>query len=261
MRKLKIPVSFCLFLLSTSIYAGGGLAMVRDAQTETNTYNSWQELMKEYDELEKQYDTLNKQYNQLQSLYSQGNQILSTAGDIQNDLNGSGNYKNLLNETNEIVNQTEWTAQDWDDALKGMSGGNQARYDELKNEYQSTYNTVNNQVVSDSQYEKGTSPDNAKVHEQDEKVNQTVYSSSSYEYAQLNDIANQIKSIGDQIDGADTTKKTLDLQAKLSEQIAYIQLEALKMQTIQNQQISETEARSLNGETQSSVYLASLGGD
>lgn len=253
--KNVIGVMLSSMLMITNVYAAGGVALLTQAEeTQVNTAGTWNKLIDQYNLINDQYTTLKEQYEQVQQLYTK-------AGDIQDDLNGKGTYKDLLNDAEDITNQTEWTAQDWDDALRGMAGANQARFDDLKEEYQSVYNSVGNTEVSDSVYEKGASHDNALIHEQDEKVNQTSYTSSAYEYEHLDDIAQQISQISADIDSAETTKKTLDLQAKLSEQIAYIQLEELKMQTIQNQQVAETEARSLNGETQASVYLASLGGN
>ncbi|MAZ38492.1 MAG: hypothetical protein CMF49_00045 [Legionellales bacterium] len=260
----------CLFFLvsaflSIECYAGDGAGLAYEIQTATNTATSAANSTQSVTDLENQLTVLNNQYTELQKqlgeakeIYNQGTEIKNQAIDIQNDLNGSGSYSSLLGDTQQLLNQAQWTKDDWDDALKGLSGGNQERYNELVTEYQSQYQTVQGKPVDDSKYKEGASDDNAAMHKQDVAVNQTVYASSSYEYANLNTIAKSITDIGNEIDQADTTKKALDLQAKLSEQMALIQLEMLKMQTINNEQAAEAEARTLNEQSQQAVYISNL---
>lgn len=229
-----------LTFISTAIFAdGASIYSVQDAEAIAK--------------LKEQLKDMDKSLSQMRDMYNTANQSLEQTKQIKNDLDGAGNYHYLLSDAHMLGNQYQWTASTWEDALKGLSGGNSARYNELLDQYKKE-----NPTLTASQYQEGASKAKTAVYEQQVQVNQASATSATYEYDQLNQLSQQIKQISDQVDNATTTKQALDLNSKLTEQVAYIQLELLKMQVLMNQQAAESMSSTIAGETEQAKYLATL---
>ena len=213
-----------------------------------------------YQELVSEYDTLVDQYNKLQDMYTSLKSIDTSGQNIHNDLNGlfeiSGHpVGELYNDIGNEADSWKWTANTWDDELKSLSGGNNTRYTQLKNQYQTYYPNV----MSQSTYEKGSTPEAAQAYAQATTVNQTALTEASYQFSDLNNRLTEIQNLSKQIGSATTEKEALDLNSKLAVQQAYIQVEMLRMQTLVNQQFGQMQAEKLEGQAAvskaSAVYL------
>ena len=197
------------------------------------------------------------QYKQLVDMYTSLESIDTSGAHIHGDLNGlfkinGQSVGELYNNIGSEADSWKWTADTWDEELRSLSGGNNARYTQLKNQYQTYYPNV----VSQSTYQKGSTTQAAQAYAQATTVNQTALTEASYQFSDLNNRLNEIQNLSKQIGSATTEKEALDLNSKLAVQQAYIQVEMLRMQTLVNQQIGQVQAESLEQQAAESNYYS-----
>lgn len=195
-----------------------------------------------------QFIQLKKQYEVLQNSYRNSQMQLATAREIAKDEEGHYGYGNLLNSA-ENLKDREWSPDNWDDALKGLSGGNPERYRELLREYQQNHPTL-----SQEEYEKGADKDQAKSYIQQVQENRTAKVNADYAFNDINKHLQNIYKLSGQIDKATDEKAALDLNSRLVAETAYIQTQMLKMQILLNEQLAEQSAGNIEAQTEKAKF-------
>lgn len=198
-------------------------------------------LGKQLSEMKKQYDMLNKTYKNAQ------NQL-----DINKQLNqmNSGHYKfgNLKNSATDLK-ELQWSANHWEDALKNIAGGNQKRYEELVKAYEK-----NHRMVPDSRLAKGLSSERLSQYKQSRSVNEAVSVQSTYAFDDINAHLARVHELSQKIEETDNTKSALDLNSRLVAEMAYIQVQTLKLQTLLSQQTAQLGASELDETVDSASF-------
>jgi len=187
---------------------------------------------------------------QLKSMYDNGMDQLNKAKQIASDAEGHYDFGNFENGTQDLTNR-EWSPDSWHDALKGLSGGNPARYNQLVKEYKK-----NNPTLSDGDYKKGASDAKLKVYQKQVATNQAAQVQAAYAF---NDIKTHLKNVHDisaKIETATNTKAAVDLNSRLQAELAYISIQELKMLALMNQQLAQQQSNNIATETQSAKFNA-----
>lgn len=119
MRKLiYLSLASCMLVLPPNSFA---VELVRDNAAIGHLIDQYHQLEKEYTKLQETYDNAVRQLDELQR----------TASDLE------GHYKlgDILDSSSDFADRS-WSPQNWDDALKDLAGGNEARYKELVDSYE-----------------------------------------------------------------------------------------------------------------------------
>jgi len=174
-------------------------------------------------------------------------------GDITDEikqLTGQYGFGDLDNSASDLTNR-EWSPDNWQNALKGLSGGNAARYKELVKEYRE-----DNKPLSESEFAKGTTKAQAKQYEKQVAVNQASQVQASYAF---NDIKHHLQTVHDLSQKIDdpknkNAKSAMDLNARLTAELAYISIQELKMQSVLNQQLARSEQDKIAAESRQASF-------
>ena len=153
-----------------------------------------------------------------------------------------------MNGSQDLKNR-QWSPDNWDSTLQGLSGGNPERYQELLMAYKQNHPTL-----SQKDYQKGASQTQAKVYLQDVQVNRAVKINATYAFNNIKTHLNTIHRLSEKIDLAKNTKAALDLNSRLTAELAYIQTQELKMQILMNQQMAQDNADTLAEKTQAAKF-------
>lgn len=197
-------------------------------------FASIENLMHNYSMLKQQYETMREQVNVV-------TQLKQTA---------MGHYGmgNLLNDVQSFEDR-QWSPEHWQDALRGLSGGNKARYQQLLDLYQH-----NNHLLTEQQFEHATNSTDAKRYQHNIEVNRAVSVNSSYAFDNIKHHLDSIHAISEQIDKTDNTKAAVDLNSRLIAELAYIHTQELKMQILLNQQMASSVSNSLNQQSAAAAF-------
>ncbi len=239
MKKTK---SFLLVSFFISVYALNTHAMpVEDPVEWGKTWSVYLKISDEYEKLKAQYDLLKQTYD------NAVNQ-LNTAKRIASDAEGHYGYGNLINDAASLT-EREWSPDNWQDALKGLSGGNPARYQQLVQQYQQDHPTL-----SPDEFKKGASVAAAQQYQQQIQTNQAASVTASYAFNDIKQHLENIHQLSQNIEKAQDTKAAIDLNARLLTEIAYIQVQQLKMQSLVNQQLMQEGTDKIQAETQAAKF-------
>ncbi|NCX93492.1 MAG: hypothetical protein EBX40_02305 [Gammaproteobacteria bacterium] len=187
-------------------------------------------------QLETQYKTLLDQYQQIKNQYAA--MIGHTQiGFFENDTVAEA--------------KREWMAADWQDALNEEAGGNPSRYAELLAEYKNQHENL-----SDADYEKGASPALAKSYRIQAQTNRVSGVGAAYEFNDINSHLKTLQALGEAIEGDKnpSLKSAIDLNARITLEVGFIEAEELRMQTLLNQQQAELQASQLTAEAEASRF-------
>ncbi len=196
----------------------------------------------------KNFNQLKSQYELLQQTYQNARYQLEQVKQLTSDSEGHYGFGHFLNDEKDF-NTRNWSPDNWKSALQGLSGGNPERYQELMNAYQQDHS-----VLSESNYEKGTSHDQAKVYTQDVEVNRAAMVNATYAFDDIKTHLNTIYQLSKKIDQAQNTKAAVDLNSRLLAEMAYIQAQNLKMQILVNQQMAQVNAGTIAVKTASAKF-------
>lgn len=163
---------------------------------------------------------------------------------------GHYGYGQLNNTLNDLRNQ-KWSADTWHDALKGNGGFNQPKYQQLITEYRKNHLTT-----SIDEIRKGAADDAVRDYEHTLKVNQAVGVQSEYAYDEVNTSLDRIHKLSQQIENAENTKAAIDLNSRLLTEVAYLQTQNLKSQSLINQQLAQKQSIELSERSRTAKYLA-----
>ncbi|MDF1796453.1 MAG: type IV secretion system protein [Coxiellaceae bacterium] len=226
MRKLICSFSLAISMayLPVSLSAWG---IVHDPM-------NYGQMLTTYHQLVQQYTLLQQQFNELKAL-------TDTA-------KGNYNFGGLLDSKQEFSDR-QWSPDDWQQALHGMSGGNPSRYQELVDDYQH-----NHVILSPKEFEKGATATQAKRYRQDVQVNRAANVNATYAYNNIKKHLDNIHALSSKIDHAENTKAATDLNSRLLAEVAYIQTQSLKMQVLLNQQMAQVNADAIDDKTQRAQF-------
>jgi len=199
-------------------------------------------------QIEKQATQAEEQYSKLKQQYTELTNIRQTSNQLVNDAEGHYGFGNLLNGSQDLSNR-EWSPDDWKSALQGMAGHNPARYNELLNEYKASHDTL-----SSDDMKKGASEEQVKVYQQQVETNRAASVNATYAFNDIKQHLDNVHSLSKQIDSAKNTKAAMDLNSRLMAEVAYIQIQELKMQAVLNQQLAQENSDKIAGETQSAKF-------
>lgn len=199
-------------------------------------FGAYAHMAEELSQLEKEYEVLKEAYHNAQEQLNQQKQLVSNSQGHY----GFGNFQN----TNNDFQQRNWSPNSWENALKGLSGGNADRYQQLLKDYQNNHPTL-----SSSDFEKGASTDLSKRYQQDIQTNQAASVNATYAFNDIEQALKNVHELSMQIEKSPNTKSSLDLNARLMAEMAYIQIQELKMQAILNQQMAQQSADRISSAT------------
>ncbi len=198
-------------------------------------------LIEQYHKLKQQYEVIKKTYHNAQHRLKQAKRIASDAA-------GHYGYGNLLN-SNADLTQREWSPDNWQEALKGVAGGNSARYQQLVAQYKK-----NHPSLSANDYQQDNSKASTNNYEQQVQTNQAVGVQATYAFNHIKTQLQHVHQLSQQIDQAKNTKAALDLNSRLLTALGYISIQELKMQTLMTQQLAQEGANSVSAQTNSATF-------
>lgn len=195
-----------------------------------------------------QLKQLQKQYRVLNRAYDTAKSQLDSIERLNKYNSGHSGYGNLYNSMNDL--KQKQSANSWREALKGVSGGNPARYKELVTAYEKQHALLNKQAFS-----KGASAARTERFEQEREIVQAASIESEAAFNDINDSLKRIHDLSEKIEAADNTKAAIDLNSRLLTEVAYLQAQNLKAQSLVNQQLAAKSGSSLTDEAELARYL------
>lgn len=195
--------------------------------------------VKQLKQLQDQYKTLQQTYDNAQQQLSTAQSQLDSVNQIKNFNSGHYQYGDLNNSLDDLKNR-QWSPNSWDDALNNVAGGNPSRYEELVKAYEKNHKTLD-----DQSFAKGASKEQVTRYKQAKEVNKVASVESTYSYNEINKHLKAVHDLSTQIERAPNTKSAVDLNSRLLAEIAYIQTQNLKMQTLISQQLAQGGANDI----------------
>lgn len=204
-------------------------------------FGAYVHMAQELSQLEKEYQVLQDAYKNAQAQLDQQKQLVSNS-------QGHYGFGSLQNGAGDLQNR-EWSPSTWNAALQGLSGGNSQRYQQLLSEYK-----TNHPSLSPSEFEKGASSSVSQMYQQQIQTNQAASVNATYAFNDIEQSLKNVQALSAQIEKSQNTKASMDLNARLVAEVAYIQIQELKMQALINEQLAQRSADQINGETQSAKF-------
>lgn len=161
---------------------------------------------------------------------------------------GNYGYGDILNSDKDLEDR-EWSPESWDDALQGLSGGNDQRYQELVNAYQKDH-----PLLSQEDFKKGSSDVFATDYQQMVATNQAANVHASYAFEETNEHLETIKKLSEEIEHTDNQKAISDLNARINTEVAYLQVEQIKAISVMNEQMAQSQASEIIGRSEASKF-------
>ncbi len=243
MRAITILLTF---FLSCSAFATMPVIdfteVAKTTEMVSQLNSQYKTLKDQYDTMKAQYDLVNKQYTQMQKQYD--------------SLTGNYGWGDIKNSVEDLKNDREWAASDWQSALKGLSGGNEARYQELLSQFQ---DNNKQSVASKETYLQGADPVLAEGYDNQVKTNQASSAQASYEFEEINQHLEDLHDLTAAIEDAQKNndlKSSVDLNSRISAEVGFVQIAMLRMVTVLNQQVAQLQSMQLNQQTQMSQFNA-----
>ena len=195
-----------------------------------------------------QLNTLNNQYKVMKQEYENAQNRLDEAKALRGDTEGHYGFGNLLDGGKYKTNR-EWSPDDWQSTLKGLSGGNPARYQQLLSQYKN-----DNPTLSESDYSRGAGHYNAVVYQDQIKNNQAAAVTSTYAFNNIKQHIEHIRQISKQIESAPNQKSAVDLNTRMEGEIGYVQVEMLKQMALMNEQKADENTNQIRYESQAAKF-------
>ncbi len=169
---------------------------------------SFSKLAEQFEQMQQQFQVLQKTYNNAQQELQQMKQLVEVT-------QGHYGMGNLLNSADHLK---VWQTTYLQDPLHKLGGAE---------DYYKRHPSL-----SFSEYQRGSSKLRAKLYRQRVQVNQSVTVNASHSYQQLATYLKRIYQLSNNIEHADTLKQAIDLNNRLLVEMAYLQLQQLKIQTL-----------------------------
>lgn len=236
--------------VSVSPWAHADLLGVEDAALLAKTIEQVNTLYKQLETIEKTYSTTVQQYQATQSILNKAEAQLDSMNKLVSKNSGHYGYGDLNNSTSDLRKQ-QWSANRWSDSLKGQAGNDDGKYKKLSDAWQSNHKTLDEQT-----FKKGASGDVIQNYQHSTAVNRAAGVQSEYAFNEINASLERIHQLSQQIEKADNTKAAVDLNSRLLTEVAYLQTQNLKAQSLINQQLAQKQAVELSERASASQYLA-----
>lgn len=140
-----------------------------------------------------------------------------------------------------------WSANDWQSLLRQVAGGNAVRFQQLLSAYQKQYPTIHagkatisGRALSDATYT------------QQGQTYRTALAASEYTFDSINPRIQRLEALLHSVDNPHKNKNekaAIDLNSRISAELGFIQLEALKLHSIQTHVEATHDQGGLNQET------------
>lgn len=230
-KKIKIAAAFIIFIFPIASFAN---LPVFDAAS--------------FAQLVDQLITLNHEYKEMKKEYANAQDRLKEAKELSSDSEGHYGYGNLL-DGGQYTRNREWSPDNWQDVLKGLAGGNPARYQQLLSQYQN-----DNPSMSSSDYSMGAGHYNAIVYQNQIQDNQAATVTATYAFNNIAEHIQHIRAISKQIESAPNAKSAEDLNTRMQGEEAYVSVEMLKQLALMNEQKADENSNQIRYETQSAKF-------
>lgn len=187
----------------------------------------------------KQLDQLRDQYSLLKNTYETSQSQMQSLQNLKEYNSGSygfGAFENGL----DALNGWQNPADNWKEALENISGGNQERYAELVKSYEASH-----PMVSDVDFAKGATPAHLTQYQYSKKVTKAISVETTKTFNDINTRLKNINTLALKIDETPNTKSAMDLNSRLTAELAYIAVMNLKLQTLVSQQLAQNSANEL----------------
>ena len=232
MKRLLLLVGIALNSINTSYAIGivhdpmSYAAIIQEVFQAKETVRN---LQQQYGMMQNQWNALKDQYRQLQQNYK------AVTGQY-----GWGRFANHLNGWS---NATSAGGSDWSEALKTLSGGSSARFNELLQLYKK-----DNIVSSGGQFQKGSTVALTKIYNSDVQTNQAVTALATQQFNTIDAHLKTLESLSTQIDSAKNSniKSAVDLNSRIAIEMALIQIETVRTVTLIAQQQARVQARNIS---------------
>lgn len=175
----------------------------------------------------------------------------STLLELQQDLRGNFGYGNLFNTAQDLATR-QWSGDSWLDVLNQVSSPKTSAFVQAQQTYSKLYPLVEAGAVASSL------KDGALKHNyylQSSQISRTALAASSYSYGQTNQHLDRVHSILTQLERQPSEKAAIDLTARLIGEVAFIQVESLKQQNIQNQITATESQNNINGMSDQANFM------
>lgn len=192
---------------------------------------------------------MEKQYKLLDKTYKTHDAQLNGIKQLNKYNSGHSGYGKLYNALTDL--QKRQSANTWKESLKGISGGNHERYKELVGAYEKQHATLNAQRFS-----KGASSVRTERFDDERQVTQTVSVESEVLFNDMNESLTRIHDLSGQIEKAENTKAAVDLNSRILTEIAYLEVQKLKAQSLLNHLLSSKSSSGLTDEAELASYLS-----
>lgn len=165
-------------------------------------------------------------------------------------ITGHYNMGNLYNSAHE-QSERLWTNDNWQSVLEHASGGNSARFQELLKSYGDKYPSLSGIQITPL----NGNTLKAKTYQDNARTNLASLSVSECSYNGINDRIKKLQGLLNQIEQSPNEKASLDLQARLLAEIGFVQLELLRLQSVQTQLTAMHNQGMTNGTTQDAGFV------
>ena len=189
--------------------------------------------------LVKQYNQLKRQLALMKESYENAKNQLNQQKHISDSLQGHYGYGDLYNSDDEFE-RLRGPGNHWEETLKGLSGGNPDRYNELMATYQQSHPSL-----SQDNYLEGGSESSFQRYESDIKINRVQTVNATYTFDQIKEHLDRLHKLSLEIENTANTKASIDLMARITTELGYIQAQELRMQTILNQQLAHSRSNAI----------------
>jgi cell division septum initiation protein DivIVA len=208
---LLLLISACSYSFSDGITGAGKPVFDEAAVTK---------MVEEIKALNEQIDQLKQQYQKMDDTYK--------------SLTSKSNTASILGDTSK---EREWGNENWQDTLKNIAGGNDQRYKELYDQY------VKSHKVEDlNKYKSNHTEGDSGEYTDQVQTTTAVATISQKEFERVDAEINELKKLGDQIDQTKDIKASSDLNARITQQVGYVMVEILRMQTaLSNMKVLEEQ--------------------
>jgi type IV secretion system protein VirB5 len=187
-------------------------------------------------QLLKQLEEMKRQYQVLQNTYQNARAHLDQTKQLTQNVAGHYGAGHLFNSINDLK-QLQWSANRWEDTLKGLAGNNPARYQQLRTLYQQHY-----PLLDEQDFYQGGATQQYHRYQQTQQVNEAAHVQAAYVFETIEARLTRIHQLSQHIEKTDNIKASQDLNSRLLAEVAFIQLEMLKLQAVQSQQLMQHSA-------------------
>ena len=234
----------------SSCMAHADMLGVQDTALLAKTIEQAHTLYKQLETIKKTYDTTVQQYQATQNILNRAEAQLATMKNLNDKNSGHYGFGDLSNSASDL-RKLQWSADRWSDSLKGYSDHSSSQYNALVDAWQKNHKTFDEQT-----FNKGARGEVVQNYQHSMAVNRAAGVQSEYTLNEINSSLTRIHQLSGQIEKADNTKASVDLNSRLLTEVAYLQTQHLKSQSLMNQQLAQKQAVELSERGAASEYLA-----